>query len=149
FSNSEVALKNEDILENKIRAYIIGCNPIQTLILGFPNKSSNTESKVIRAQFDMADLIGLLTLYHITQEVKKIYEPGIVITLYTREPFIYQMNKVVKDRLRLDLFNEADVERYQSDLKYAVSIFQPALQLGDIPDIRKIYLDKYGELDVE
>jgi len=149
FSNSAVVLKNQDKLEAKIKTYIEKGLPIASILLGFPAKSSNTQIKVIQSKLDMAELTGLLTLYHVAQEVKKIYTPGLVITLYTREPFIYQMNAVAKDKLGIDLFADSDIEQYQADLKQLIGLFHPVIRLGEIPNIRQLYEAEYAQLPVE
>ena len=148
FSNSRKMLTGVEVLAKKIAGYVAKNEPIKLILLGFPTKSAKNETKVIGSQVDLAELLGLLTLNHICQEINSVYEPGTQLTIFTREPFIYQMNNILEQALEQPLFDEDQIEEYQRQLKQLVNHFDPTIKVGEIKNVRHIYESKYAQFDV-
>lgn len=144
FSNSHNPITGKEVPIEKIRRNINQGSPISFMLLGFPIKSPNSDSKVIAPSLDMAELCALLTLNHIAKEIETVYSPGAQIKLCTREPFIFDFNNAAKKGGGIELFSEKKVEKYQKQLKSLVNYFFPTLQIDNISNIRQLYNEKYA-----
>jgi|GEM_PF-2495601 len=153
FSNTrggKVTLKGVDTLTSKIAEFVRADKPIEGVLVAFPAKSSNTETKVLQSKtIDMAECASLLTLYHICKEISAIHAPGATIGIWSREAHIYELNKVTQQHLNIPLFDENDIEHYQKDLESLVTLFEPHLKLINIPNTRAVFEASYAQLPVQ
>jgi pyoverdine/dityrosine biosynthesis protein Dit1 len=95
-------------------------------------KSTNCEAKVLKPELDAAELVGLLTLYHMAKEIAFINSAGVQITLFTDEPFLYEMSQIAQRYTGIPLFESGQIELYQSNLKKLVRYFEPIIKVSDI-----------------
>ena len=145
-----VRLTDIDTLENKILKQIENNAPVECILVGFPAKSCNDETKVLQSKtIDMAECAGLLTLYHMCKEVDSVYQPGMTVGLWSREAHIYSLNKIAEQYLSIPLFDENNIEQYQKDLGTLVKDFHPTLKTINIENTRTIFDAQYAQLDVE
>lgn len=135
-----------ETLYAKIKNPISRGEPIKFILCGFSMKSTNTELKVLRQHLDLAEVVGLLSLYHICKEICSIHEPGAQVVLYTREPFLYHMNALVKKYLEVPLCTQENIENYQRHLKHIIRHFEPFIIIGEIENIRELYDTYYSKI---
>lgn len=146
-SNSKKLIGIEG-LAKKIEGYVKQTKPIPFMLVGFPMKSANDEKKVIKSHLDLAEFAGLLSLNHLCKEIGTIYEPGAQLTFYTQEPFIDQMNNIVKDQIGIPLYSEEQEKDYQKQLKQLASHFKPTIKIGQIDGIKELYKNNYATLEI-
>jgi pyoverdine/dityrosine biosynthesis protein Dit1 len=77
----ELPSLNEEGLKARLSNHISQQKPLQLLLVGFPSKSTNTETKVIGPTVDLGEYIALITLNHIVEQISKIYSPGAHMTI--------------------------------------------------------------------
>lgn len=82
-SSNKQSANDVELLADKLSLQIKANKPLHLVIVGYPFKSTNTDKKVISAQADMGELVGLLTLNHLIREINTVYNPGAVITIYS------------------------------------------------------------------
>ncbi len=102
-------------------------------------KSTNTEKKVLSLEVDLAELAGMLTLYHMCKEIALIYPPGAEIMLYTDEPFLCDMSAIVERHLGETLYQKNELECYQRQIHKLVRFFYPIIQIGKIKNLQELY----------
>ncbi len=124
----------------QINAIIEAGEPMKLLILGFPCKSKNTDTKVISDSFDLADYLGLVTLQKITEEITSIYSPGCRITIYNKEPYIEKMGLIAFANLNINPYPRDCIEEYETILKKLIQKF-PNLILAE--DFSEEYEKEY------
>lgn len=83
-------------LKEKIHLHMKTEQPLPLLMTGFPGKSTNMETKVISDCVDLAEYLALLTLDHLTREIKKVYAPGARITIIS-DGVVYAKALLMKD----------------------------------------------------
>ena len=105
----------------KIQSFLERDTPISMIIIGFPSKSTNTESKVMSSKFDMGDFFGLLTCDYMCREIEKVHSKGAMLTIYS------------DGRLYNDILGISDevFNTYQNSLQRFIALFNPRLRLGD------------------
>lgn len=130
------------IYTEQINAVVKACKPMQFLILGFPCKSKNTDTKVISDSFDLADYLGLVTLQKITEEISSIYLPGCKITIYNKEPYIEKMGLIAFDKLNINPYPRSCIDEYETILKKLIQKFS---NLSLAKDLSKEYNQGYEE----
>ena len=139
-------------------------------------KSANTDSKVLTLQVDLAELVALLTLYHICKEIELVHQPidkeiesilgtaskeiapllkdggqrpGACILLYTQEPFLHEMSESVQINLGEPLHRVEHLVRYQDQLKELVGHFTPQIELRELRNLQALYNQAVKQTAVE
>lgn len=112
------AMGQEKVL-SQISQSIANDTPLNFVILGFPEKSSNTESKSISGQFDLADLLGLVTLEHLCQEIEKIYGRGAQVHIVCDEPYLNEMSQYMYEKVGVTMI--PDKSTYHATLAKCLS----------------------------
>jgi pyoverdine/dityrosine biosynthesis protein Dit1 len=86
------------LLAEKIDSHLAGKEPLSFVMLGFPFKSTNTRDKVLGHLPDMAEQATLNNFQVFNQEIKKVYEPGVSITIVS-DNYIFNDLLEVPDRV--------------------------------------------------
>ncbi len=127
-------------LTEKIGKRIATGKPIQYILLAFPQKSDDSEKRVLAPVADVADFVGLLTLNNIAEQTKAVYAPGAEIMLYTREVQLDQANEITRAELGIPIFPEEDRVNYQRQLRDLIKHAGLAtIKVCDIDGIEDIY----------
>ncbi len=144
--NNKFSPESFERYRSQINAIIESGEPMKLLILGFPCKSKNTDTKVITDNFDLGDFLGLLTLQQITEQIANIYEPGCEITIYNREPYIEKMGLIAFDKLNINPYPRECIDKYEATLMELIKKF-PNLKLPTIDlseEVSEEYEVAYG-----
>lgn len=124
--NAEATPEQFDKLCAQIRYCINNNELIQFGIVGFPLKSSNTNSKTITDTFDFAEFVGLFTLDYLCKEISKMHKPGASVTIFSREIQTDYANKIERPKPKKgpisaqQLFPEDRRQDYQTKLCWFV-----------------------------
>jgi pyoverdine/dityrosine biosynthesis protein Dit1 len=129
--NNKFSPESFERYRSQINAIIESGETMKLLILGFPCKSKNTDTKVITDNFDLGDFLGLLTLQQIAEQIANIYEPGCEITIYNREPYIEKMGLIAFDKLNINPYPRECIDKYEATLMKLIKKF-PNLKLPTI-----------------
>lgn len=92
----------KDLLANRVGKFVVNNQPIKFSMLGYPYKSPNTRDKVLGILPDLAEEVSLNNFNRFDQEIKKVYSPGVTISMIQDG---YAFNKVwgsVSDTTVLD-----------------------------------------------
>lgn len=73
--------KGRELLIQKMQPYVADNEPIPFVMLGYPFKSMNLRDKVLGTLPDLGEEVSLNNFGRFNDEVKKIYSPGIRMTI--------------------------------------------------------------------
>ena len=104
---------------------------------------------MLAPQIDLAELVGLLTLYHLCKEIESMYKPGAQVLLYTEEPFIASISTIVQRNLHEPLYAEGHIEQYQVNSAELVSHFYPTIVMRRIAHLSELYDACFARLPVK
>lgn len=127
--NTGLSAESLERYQRKIDALVTAGKPLKFLILGFPCKSKNTDTKVITDNFDLGDYLGLVTLQSIADQISSIYSPGCSITIVNKEPYIEAMGLIAEQKIGINPYPLECLDDYEQKLKKALLEF-PNLSLG-------------------
>lgn len=71
----------KEVLESKFKYFVDQNKPIEMTLLGFPFKSINTRDKTLGRMPDYGEELSMLNFADMDNEIRKVYEPGIHITI--------------------------------------------------------------------
>lgn len=125
--NNSNLFEGQDILSNRLQTYLQSEDPIAMITIGFPSKSTNTETKVLSEVLDMGEFFGLLTYDYLCREIKKIHKPGAFLTIYSDGLPYNTLLGISKDVF----------DHYQSSLKALVALFGESLCLWRFSNNRR------------
>lgn len=125
-------LDGDDALALKIANRMIKNEEILMRMTGFPFKSTNTVTKVIDHKVDVGELVGILTLNHMTQEIAKIYKPGAKITIFS-DGIVYQDILEVTDEI---------FDNYQMTMKKIIEPFEKHIEFKG-SELKEDYLKHF------
>ncbi|MFH1832215.1 MAG: L-tyrosine/L-tryptophan isonitrile synthase family protein [bacterium] len=138
-------ISGKDVLIDNIKQFVRQDRRIKLVLTSFPLKSSNTTTKTLTETFDFADYIGLYTLNHICKQIKRIYDPGARIHIYSREVQTDYANKVTQKYFNIDIFPEEARRKYQRRLKLIIKhCFSQHLELETVDE--EIAIQNYEQV---
>lgn len=133
-------LLGKEAFIKKVNSFILEGLPLQFILMGFAAKSSNTRLKVLKSQFDLAEYLGLTTLDYLCAEIKSVYSPGAVVTIFTQEMHLEEISDTVQDYLGIPLSTPQSKEAYQLKLAQCIEEnFNETLKIGIINNIEQLY----------
>lgn len=138
-------VRGTDTLLKKIENCIQQNKPIDRCMPAFPVSSSNPNKTNCdeKNPFGLGDLVALLTQYHISKEIEKVYQKGSCLSIYF-EPYIYEMNNLCEKKMGAPLFCNQQIENYQNTLATIVKVLNPYIKIGMPKDeLTKIYTQNY------
>jgi len=94
-------------LIKKINCFVKNRKPIILTMVGFPYKSSHTKDKVLSSCADAAERYSLVYIHTLLEKIKKIYEPGAKLFIFTDGIAFCDIEKV----------SDAIVIEYENTLK--------------------------------
>lgn len=111
--------KGRELLIERLQHDFQSNQPLSMITIGFPSKSTNEDTKVLSEAFDMGEFFGLLTYDYLCRSIKKVHEPGVMLTIYS-DGLPYNRLLGIEDNV---------FERYQSSLKNLIALFDSHLCL--------------------
>lgn len=115
--------------------------PIKRFFTGFPVSTANPDKNPFNDEhaFGLADLVALLTRYHIAHEIGKVYVPGSPVFIFF-ESFIFKVNEILQNQLGADLFPKSRLNSYQNTFRSIIKEYLfPYVQIGKLKEDKDMF----------